>query len=306
MPNSQSTDEQIIRALREVDQEGQAGRRVLPVIGPRSCPPLLLAIILAEILFTASCTRQGLRADRTPSCPGDMRHVAGATFERSLGTALRKEESVVRVRVSSFCIDRTEVTVEAYVACVRQRGCEPIPSSGASIAQPTHPVTNVTWGDAVDYCKWAHKRLPTDAEWDLAAQGAVPFCSDLKELRSVGSEPRDVSACGAQDFQWSVTEWVGDLYSGDAAAYAGSDPRGPRVGRRSIARGRNFDSSCDGDASYLRVWEDPYARWPFMGFRCALSPGVTGRAMRSEWGRRIGSQPGRRIGSQPGRRIGSR
>jgi formylglycine-generating enzyme required for sulfatase activity len=76
--------------------------------------------------------------------------------------------------VSRFEIDRTEVTVAAYRRCVERRGCsEPAKLKSGNYAEPDRddsPVNCVSFHQALQYCHWTHKRLPTETEWVYAAR----------------------------------------------------------------------------------------------------------------------------------------
>jgi formylglycine-generating enzyme required for sulfatase activity len=81
------------------------------------------------------------------------------------------------IAVAAFAIGRTEVTTEAYARCVAEKKCSPAASDDIACNWPKrkakgkHPINCVTVEQAEAYCEYESERLPTVAEWQLAAGG---------------------------------------------------------------------------------------------------------------------------------------
>jgi formylglycine-generating enzyme required for sulfatase activity len=116
--------------------------------------------------------------------PTDMVLIPPGEF--TMGTpdgsdGLPDERPERRVFLSGYLLDRFEVTNHAYLVFVQATGHRP-PANASQTATlwknslpipgiENHPVVNVSWEDADVYCRWAGKRLPTEAEWEKAARG---------------------------------------------------------------------------------------------------------------------------------------
>jgi hypothetical protein len=89
----------------------------------------------------------------------------------------RSSEWKHRVAVKSFCLDLTEVTARRYADCVEKRGCTAAHTGFSCTAgrpdRLDHPINCVDWFQADAACKWFHKRLPTEQEWEYAARGGA-------------------------------------------------------------------------------------------------------------------------------------
>ena len=83
------------------------------------------------------------------------------------------EQPVHRVSLNAFYLDAYEVTVSHFSVFLRSQKPDPPFKWNEALAgnQDNKPVIGVSWYDARDYCRWVGKRLPTEAEWELAARG---------------------------------------------------------------------------------------------------------------------------------------
>jgi formylglycine-generating enzyme required for sulfatase activity len=197
-----------------------------------------------------------------------------------------------RVYLDRYAIDRYEVTNAQYRRFVDATGhATPrfsAPVDPGTLTGPAQPVVGVTWHDAEAYCRWAGKRLPTEAEWEKAARGVDgrtypwgdrwdPSRANSKEsglggTAPVGSYPRGASPYGVHDMAGNVWEWVADWYAADY--YRRSMPRnpmGPDAGTWKVLRGGAWGYLPSLLRTTARLSTTPDLHNTVVGFRCATS-----------------------------------
>jgi len=110
------------------------------------------------------------------------------------------------VLTQPYCIDATEVTVEAYAGCVKAKACEEPRTWGLFInypKQPRHPVNKVHWEHAKAYCAWREQSLPTEAEWYWAATGgdgrAYAWGDDAPTCKRADFAPGEITSPSGND-----------------------------------------------------------------------------------------------------------
>lgn len=176
-----------------------------------------------------------------PPPVASMVTVPGGPFVRGDSEGEPDEKPQQRITVASFSIDRTEVTVAAYAACVAAKACPELPRRKTPDS-PNLPVTHVSWQEATAFCAWQGKRLPSETEWEKAARGTdgrrYPWGNDFScqmgnfgnfsmdgrcaeegapgKPVAVGSYPSGASPYGALDLAGNVWEWTADAYRKDA------------------------------------------------------------------------------------------
>lgn len=227
-----------------------------------------------------------------PKAPADMVVVTEGTFRMGSDERWPDEGPIHDMYLPTYFFDRYEVTNAQYQQFVQATGrSAPRDWQGGQLptGREKHPVSWVTWHDANEYCRWAGKRLPTDAEWEKAARGTdgrlFPWGNDFEASRAntphskrgtttpVGTFPSGASPYGAHDVSGNVWEWTVSWYK----PYAGNQRPTENYGMKyKILKGGSYvDCSfykCGISApTFNRSFFKAETQNSGFGFRCAKS-----------------------------------
>jgi len=214
-----------------------------------------------------------------------------------------------QVHLDAYWIDQTEVTNSMYAAFLNEAGNQlenraywlDAGDEDVQVYQnedqwnvlrgfELHPVVEVTWYGARAYCQWAGRRLPTEAEWELAARsddgrkypwGDKADCTlaNTVECRRqyslpVGSLPDGASPFGVLEMSGNLWEWVTDWYAPDYYSTSPIDnPTGPGEGEFRVLRGGSFGQDRYHARTTNRRNNGPGNSQFDYGFRCAQDTG---------------------------------
>jgi formylglycine-generating enzyme required for sulfatase activity len=206
-----------------------------------------------------------------------------------------------RVRLSAYFLDRREVSVAEYSACVRIGRCKapPYERGARRFERASLPVTLVTWDDARSFCAARGARLPTEAEFERAARGlnarrfpwgelandrlanhgrlgldVTDDTDGFAELAPVGSFNAGRTPDGFLDLAGNAAEWVQDRYATQYPDSPATDPTGPDAATATsarVVRGGSYESPLAWLRGAARGAALPGDRRPSLGFRCARS-----------------------------------
>jgi formylglycine-generating enzyme required for sulfatase activity len=216
---------------------------------------------------TSCASTQALTADGCVAPPKRIAYAGGKALFGSPDWEKHEARAATGSNVGPYELDAFEVTVARYQACVAAAACDQLPSPGDA----GEPVRSVTPEQAEAFCRFVGGRVPTGAEWVLAAMGREarrfswgstglvcrraaygmrrgPCAEDALGPYLAGSRPDGESPDGAFDLSGNVAEWTRET-----SAY--------------VARGGSYRSTNAGE---LKCWaEERTAARPDVGFRCA-------------------------------------
>ncbi|MES2122976.1 MAG: bifunctional serine/threonine-protein kinase/formylglycine-generating enzyme family protein [Chlamydiota bacterium] len=232
----------------------------------------------------------------------EMAIIPEGTYTRGSNHGGRDEMPKHAIHIHSFAMDTHPVTNEQFVRFLEVMGGEKdcnnndiirlresrVKRFGGKLniesGYAKHPVVGVTWYGAIAYSKWVGKRLPTEAEWEIAAYGGhdeliYPTGNEIERTQSnfFSSDTTPVmsyttNGYGLYDMAGNVYEWCQDWYDYhfyDVSVQEPDNPKGPLQGVYRVLRGGCWKSSKEDLRCAHRHRNNPGVMNGTYGFRCA-------------------------------------
>ena len=214
-----------------------------------------------------STTNTPLAVSTQLPSPDGMVEIPAGSYDIGLSPADDYHNESISVLLNDFWIDQYQITFAEYERYLTATGNQ----APDILGEGTHPVRGVTWDQAVEYCNWMNKRLPTEAEWEAAGRGPSsqlypwgdnPSAGDKtldlpdQDTYQVGTLSFNMSPFGVYDMVGNIWEWVGEPYA--------SIPGGTK-----ILRGGRFGLPILDLAYRVSVTPDDVRYVQYAGFRCA-------------------------------------
>ena len=232
----------------------------------------------------------------------EMVIIPGGAYKRGSASGARDEMPIHSVKISSFALDIHSVTNDQFMRFLDALGGEKdgnnndvirlrdsrIRKTAGNLCVESgylkHPVVGVTWYGAVAYAKWIGKRLPTEAEWEVASTGGLEEAIYPTGLRIEHTQANffssDTTAAmsyppngyGLYDMAGNIYEWCQDWYAYnyyETSVQEPENPQGPLQGVYRALRGGCWKSLKEDLRSAHRHRNNPGAFNSTYGFRCA-------------------------------------
>jgi len=282
---------------------------------PPGEPPSQKQPVKEEVVEPGTKNTRGFYEIRHPADQSLMVHVPAGEFIMG-SDKYSAEKPVQSITLSDYYIDKYPVTnaqfqkfvaATSYVTDAEKENTGLVrigrrwkKVAGASWKSPDgltgiagredHPVSQVSYNDALSYCRWAKKDLPTEAMWEKAARGPDgnefpwgnedPMEDTANHDNYVGSTTpvtayeKGQSVYGIQDAAGNVYQWCRDWYA--TGQRADTDPAGPETGTEHVIKGGSFIEGMESLRSANRDRYEPSYTSFLFGFRCAATYPIPG------------------------------
>ncbi len=224
---------------------------------------IIFFIVFSTFLVVLSVYAES--GDSQVLIPGGKYNLGSYYCEEEQGNAdWCSDEVSHKVELGQFWIDKYEVSNADYRECFIAGVCEPAvlhEDRPQDFNKPHQPVVFVSWEDAQTYCSWRGGKLPTEWQWEAAAQGERLGGAYFRQPYDKGF-PEDTgkftaNSNGLYDMMGNAYEWTLDWYESTGG-----------TGKNKVVRGGSWNSAGHFLRISDRVKKDPELRYSDVGFRC--------------------------------------